>query len=69
MSGAPYGVCPHCLHPNVHVRDGRLAMHCLSVTSDTRCEGSFQIALEQHDHCMNRHTNEYDVALGKAQGK
>ena len=69
MSGAPYGVCPRCLHPNVYVRGGRLETHRLSMTSDTLCEGSLQIALEQRDHVMNRHTNEYNVALEKAQGK
>lgn len=60
-----YTVCPHCEHPNVHVSNGYITEHTVSLSTSTRCSGSGLDARETHIEPMNRHTEEYRTALAK----
>lgn len=62
-----YAVCPHCEHPNIHVEDGKIAVHIINIASSVKCLGSGMEANEQHECPLNRHTSEFMVALQMAQ--
>lgn len=58
-----YAVCPHCEHPNVHVENGRLKPHVISLNSHVQCLGGGLAPQSTHSTPLNRHTAEFRAIL------
>lgn len=69
MKAYIYSVCTHCEHPNIHVENGLLCEHVISLNSPTKCLGSGMTASEARSEPLNRHTREFQVALEMAKAK